>query len=522
MLRRFVRKIRTLRKLAGIIAAQPNRLDEVTQKLDFVAEKINDLNADRDAHYRDEVIPKLDFAVEQINAINVSQSAHYTEILNYINQVNGKIDQITDESREIKNINFANNSIFESGIDRVKQTVNMIAANRKPEGRIKVVFLIHNFSAWDSLSDVYDSMLSAEDFDPLVISIKRRFPGENEYSFEEETHEKLTQYGIDHIRFSMDDDFEGLDILKAIAPDIIFRQSQWDNDIPAAYHVRELRFAKLCYVPYAILSPIETREPNTDPNSDSMLHRSVWRYFTSSLEEKDRLQFHNRTEENRVVVTGHPKVERLVRVGNENPLWPIEARSSDPAFRLIWSPHHTVDNHWRRFGTFHQIYNQMLEWAQFDKSIDFVLSAHPATFAKLREPGGVLPVSELDQFLDAWSDLDNTAIIEPGNYAGVFAASDALLTDGISFLTEYQFFQKPIIFLERPDHVPFNEIGERVVLGTNRFSEFIDAKEMVYKLKNGFSDEREIYQLQNKLWLSSNGNSVFNILNSIRDGIRSL
>lgn len=106
----------------------------------------------------------------------------------------------------------------------------------------------------------------------------------------------MNQYGINHIRFSMDDDYEGLDILKAIAFDIIFRQSQWDNDISAAYHVRELRFAKLCYVPYAILSPIETREPNTDPNSNSMLHRSVWRYFTSSAEEKDRLQFHNRTE----------------------------------------------------------------------------------------------------------------------------------------------------------------------------------------------------------------------------------
>lgn len=177
MLKRFVRKIRTLRKLAEIIAAQPNRLDEVTQKLDFVAEKISDLNANRGAHYRDEVVPKLDFVVEQINSLNVSHSADYTEILNYINQVNGKTDQIIDKSKEIKNINFANNSIFESGIDRVKQTVNMIAANRKPEGRIKVVFLIHNFSAWDSLSDVYDSMLSAEDFEPLVISIKRRFPG---------------------------------------------------------------------------------------------------------------------------------------------------------------------------------------------------------------------------------------------------------------------------------------------------------------------------------------------------------
>lgn len=34
-----------------------------------------------------------------------------------------------------------------------------------------------------------------------------------------------------------------------------------------------------------------------------------------------------------------------------------------------------------------------------------------------------------------------------------------LVTDGISFLAEYPLTNKPIIYIENPNHLPFNENG---------------------------------------------------------------
>ena len=43
---------------------------------------------------------------------------------------------------------------------------------------IRVVFLSFYFEAWDALADIYRQMLTDPRFEPIVISIPRRLPGE--------------------------------------------------------------------------------------------------------------------------------------------------------------------------------------------------------------------------------------------------------------------------------------------------------------------------------------------------------
>jgi hypothetical protein len=45
-----------------------------------------------------------------------------------------------------------------------------------------------------------------------------------------------------------------------------------------------------------------------------------------------------------------------------------------------------------------------------------------------------------------------------------------LLTDGISFLAEYQIMDKPLVFLDSKVHERFTELGERVAQGTYNVS----------------------------------------------------
>ena len=45
-----------------------------------------------------------------------------------------------------------------------------------------------------------------------------------------------------------------------------------------------------------------------------------------------------------------------------------------------------------------------------------------------------------------------------------------MITDGFGWLLEYQFYKKTLIFIERPDHVPFMKHSEDILLGVHRVS----------------------------------------------------
>jgi len=407
----------------------------------------------------------------------------------------------------------------------IKQTVNLCAASRPAGKKIKVIFLVHHIEAWDSIGDIYEIMRDSADFAPTVISINRHFPGDKGFGFENVVHEKLAAQNVPHLRFAMENSREGLDILKALAPDIIFKQSQWDADVPPAFASDELRFAKLCYVPYAVVSLVNTRDliKERDPETDSPLHRAAWKLFYATEDQKQRFAKTSLRRGDNLEITGHPKVHRLQRLGAEKPVWPIE--QADPRrFRLIWSPHHSIDNNWLRFGMFPAVYRQMLDWVKEDNSIEMVLSFHPATLARIMEGTDGVSAEQCEAFLREWDSLPNTGRWAAGNYAGLMQASDCLITDGMSFLVEYQFFTKPVIFLERPDHLPFGEAGERIIRGTHPVADVAAARALAYKFAAGMADDRASIQRENTAWLSGDklagGSAAERIIASIRRGIR--
>jgi hypothetical protein len=105
----------------------------------------------------------------------------------------------------------------------------------------------------------------------------------------------------------------------------------------------------------------------------------------------------------------------------------------------------------------------------------------------------------LAAWLDAWNSLPNTDIDSDGNVAQLFAATDLLVTDGISFLGEYPLATgKPAIFIENPNHWPWSPMGELVAaanIKVHTFEEFEDAFNNIRK--NGLSDySRQIAALK--------------------------
>jgi len=437
---------------------------------------------------------------------------------------------LKDMRSDIHNIRQAENLIasqieaLQNDVYNVKQVANLIAMRQRPGRNIKVVFLVHNIGAWDSIADVLAAMQQADDFIPIVASINRKFPGDETFGMEPLTHARLDEMGIPHIRLGMENSFEALDILKTIAPDIIFRQSQWDQDFPPALRTAELRFTRLCYVSYEILSMVETPHSGMVPGTDTIFHRSCWLIFCAVESVVTRFSTTAVRQSSNVICTGHPKVERLIRKG-ERPYWPIvhpdknETHQKKGTTKILWSAHHSIGNDWIRFGLFPTIYRDMLAWAESSPDVEIVFSPHPGCL-KATVSRGYLSQQELDDFLGKWNALPNTAVLREGDYAQVMAASDCLICDGLSFLMEYQLFNKPVIFLERKDHVAFTDDGQRIIEGTHRVSTLDEAKALAARFKDGYPDPLYKKQIDNAQWLKAYGNAAQNILAAIRNGMK--
>ncbi|OCJ04169.1 hypothetical protein A6U87_15075 [Rhizobium sp. AC44/96] len=401
-------------------------------------------------------------------------------------------------------------------LNTIKQTSNLaLRAGSSVQLPIRCVFMVHSIPMWDALSDVYAAMLEDKRFDPVVISVNSTPLGFGAYEGEDVVSQSLKQLGVKHLRFNMEDSYQGLDILKALRPAVIFRQQQWDYCLPPAFRTNELTFARLCLVPYALnLAASLGDEIITEVSAfgfDQAYHRAAWRIFCETATTQSYYRSFEHSDPAKFILSGYPKFDRLMKA-DKTDAWPIPTRSTR-GFRVIWAPHHSVGGHGLGFGVFDRIWDSMLRWAKESPDIEFVLKPHPALF------GHALTGENVGLFQNAWTRLPNCAI-EMQQYGELFAASDMMISDGLSFLAEYQLFDKPIVFFDSEQHVEFNGLGRMTEAATRRVRTFEEMKQATLEYKNGKAWE---FQAERRTLLDTilpnQGKASASILDAIVTGI---
>jgi CDP-glycerol glycerophosphotransferase (TagB/SpsB family) len=218
------------------------------------------------------------------------------------------------------------------------------------------------------------------------------------------------------------------------------------------------------------------------------LHQLASLVFT---QERDVVDAYALTERgnSHVHFTGSPKIDNLAQEAEAGrSSWPLE----EGKFKIVWAPHHSYSSHWLNFGVFSKIYNQILEFATANSNIQIVLRPHPFLWSTLTDRK-VLTEKELSSWRKSWSELPNTSVDEEGSYAGLFLATDVLVTDGISFLGEYPLVTgKPAIFFENADHWKFSATGEIAAASSIRVKTFAELTDVLEKAKNNSLPSREI------------------------------
>jgi hypothetical protein len=363
---------------------------------------------------------------------------------------------------------------FELQHDLARMTLARVAALHEPArwdgGTVRVVLLVHYPEAWSSLESVFRALDADDRFEVTVASIPRRFPGADRFDGERATHAALTAHGVSHVRLNFADAFESLDVVRALRPHLVFRQSQWDDDVHAAFSSRALSFTRLCLVPYETMNIVENVRHGgapTDSAVDAPFHRAAWRVFCANEGVRAAVAAGGTLGADRFVVTGHPKAAAIAAAPE---LWPVGG-SDERRGRVVWSAHHSIGERWTRFGMFHRMHEGMLAFAADRRDLDFVFMPHPMLPSFVGHPDSPIDAAEFDAFLGEWDALPNTARYQGPDYAGVLRAGDVVITDGISMLIEGQIVGRPIVYVEREDHQPFNATGHEVIRGVHAFAE---------------------------------------------------
>lgn len=215
-------------------------------------------------------------------------------------------------------------------------------------------------------------------------------------------------------------------------------------------------------------------------------------------------------------ITGTPVMDDLLALHEVlNDPWKCCNRKK----RIIYSPHHTIGNMHPdgiAYSTFLENCDFLLEMAQKYKDlIHIAFKPHPLLRNNLNKYWGVEKTSK---YYSKWLELEN-AQIEDGTYMGLFKYSDAMIHDCASFMVEYLYTEKPVLFLMREDNTDdcrsrfLNECKalHYIAWNHNEIERFITD---VINSKDNMAEKRRIFKKVNLL-PPNNKLACENIINAI-------
>ena len=327
---------------------------------------------------------------------------------------------------------------------------------------INVLFYIWHPSFW-KVDSLFRLMLEHPRFNPAicpVASMDNPDPAKRretlEYTrryFKEKGYPVLEIDGIGPVTGSFV--FGGADMDKiraAFAPDVIFVQAPYES-VPQAM-AADMEHELYCYVPYCYRNSLQHFE------YDNATQNKYWFNFVENRPMEDFIKSIMSNGGDNVCLTGYPPVDFFLfheLFGSETSAWNEQAA---PCKRVIWAPHWNIaDVSVLSAGIFPQVADRMLELARgYGGRLQFAFKPHPKLKAELYRHPEWGP-ARADAYYQAWADLPNGQL-ELGEYAELFAQSDALVHDSGSFIIEYMVTGKPCCFLHGKDATVLPDFNE--------------------------------------------------------------
>lgn len=329
-----------------------------------------------------------------------------------------------------------------------KKEVKRIRRKVANGGKIRVVFLLMDIPLWKTDS-LYKRMVDDPLYDPIILAIPRTNNTEINHKVDEVyNHFNNLDYKIVN---SFDSNTQTwLDLDKDIEPDLIFITNPHKLTLPR-YYIKSFLNKLTCYVPYF--------EQTCDDYSAHFNNETVnfcWRVFQINEFHRQISKEHSFVLGRNIIVTGYPAMEPFY---SGEYITNIAWRENDKK-KIIIAPHHSIENSTKLSNaTFLANADYFVELANLYKAdVDFAFKPHPLLKQKLYEHKE-WGKNRTDQYWDFWKNSENTQF-ENGPYIDLFIGSDAMIHDCTSFIIEYLYVKKPVLYLNNAIRSGLNKYGQ--------------------------------------------------------------
>jgi hypothetical protein len=168
-----------------------------------------------------------------------------------------------------------------------------------------------------------------------------------------------------------------------------------------------------------------------------------WKYTVfGECVKKAYAKYGYRNGEN-CVVWGNPRVDSIEKIKNlaVPAEWTLRIKGRKV---ILWTPHHTID-----YGTFVEYKDVIFKYFEENNDMFLLLRPHPAML-KAIILNKLLTEDDVSNIKNMIAQSDNIILDTSSSYREAFSVSNAIITDGTSFLKEYMLLNRPILYTTTP------------------------------------------------------------------------
>lgn len=399
-----------------------------------------------------------------MNKMNFTRFTYFEEFVKNIviltrNEIKSKAECICNEIDHQINIIYSKqkgaywavtdgDKVFIKLMQKLKAIINVYEDNNKlndliqlakkqAEEKIKVVFLTQEPVVWPSFESVYHAMMQDNRYIVRLVYIPF-------------THINMSK-SVDYFKVYKEE--MGLPILRHSeysiskdSPDIAIFIKPYDC-IPMQYYIKDVnKVVRRCvYCPYGFRSAAG-REYTKYAHSLPMQYYA-WKIIADSpIHVEHAIKYGYRNGEN-MLLSGSPKLDAIRRPNNPSTIPDEWCKKINGRKVIMYNTHHSVLPN-EGFGTFINYSVNLFNYFYNQDELVLLWRPHPLLENALVTSGLLTRkiVNEIFNFVDS---CPNMILDKTQSYLTSFFASDALISDGTSFLKEYIFTEKPILYTRK-------------------------------------------------------------------------
>ena len=304
---------------------------------------------------------------------------------------------------------------------------------------VNVAFFAMSLSLW-RYQRVFEIMQKNPGFHPfIVLTPGASFSPEQQKQDLSQLQKYFKKRDIPYIDWDFTKNAPSMPLSGKLKPGIIFYTQPYYDSLPASVSYENMRQSLFCYCQYGM-------GPYDEPWAyNQTFYDIAWRLFYARQRDLEAAKRFALNRGRNVIVTGYTNIDVYLDPEKPTDVW---KQDNDGKKRLIWAPHFTINSRkglYKHSNFLWMAHIMIILAQQYAENLQIAFKPHPLLLSELyKHPAW--GKEKTDAYYQKWATMHNTQL-ETGDYLDLFRSSDAMIHDCSSFLVEYLYLNKPVMFV---------------------------------------------------------------------------